>query len=109
MACITLAANKSYLGWTRYAWDPAILGTALVTLSILINRWLNSGKNKARNGFTAENILIPENHGMGIAEAAAALTPLITGAHVQQQQQPAQQGNIFDGGSSGGGGVSGEL
>ena len=109
MACITLAANKSYLGWTRYAWDPAILGTALVTLSILINRWLNSGKNKARNGFTAENILIPENHGMGIAEAAAALTPLITGAHVQQQQQPAQQGNFFDGGSSGGGGVSGEL
>jgi len=107
MVCITLATNKSYLEWTRYAWGPAILGIVLITLSILINRWLASGANKARDGFTAENILTPENHGFGLAEAAAALAPLATGIDVQQP--PAQQEKYFDGGNSGGGGASGEL
>lgn len=100
MACATLATNKSYLGMTRYAWDPAILGTALVIISILINRWLNSGENKARDGFTAENILKPESHGIGLAEVAAAVTPMATNIEVQQQEK------YFDGGSSGGGGAS---
>jgi hypothetical protein len=99
MACATLATNKSYLGMTRYAWDPAILGTALVIISIVINRWLNSGENKARNGFTAENILKPESHGIGLAEVAAALTPIATNIEVQQQDK------YFDGGTSGGGGA----
>lgn len=100
MACVTMATNKSYLGMTRYAWDPAILGTALVILSIIINRWLNSGTNKARNGFTAENILKPESHGIGLADVAAALTPMATNIEVQQQEK------YFDGGASGGGGAS---
>ena len=103
MACATLATNKSYLGMTRYAWDPAILGTALVILSIIINRWLSSGENKARDGFTAENILKPESHGIGLADVAAALTPMATGIEVQQQDK------FFDGGSSGGGGASREF
>lgn len=103
MACVTLATNKSYLEMTRYAWNPAILGTALVILSIIINRWLNTGENKARDGFTAENILKPENHGIGLAEVAAALTPMATGIEVQQQEK------YFDGGSSGGGGASGNY
>jgi uncharacterized membrane protein len=103
MACVTLATNKSYLGWTRYAWDPVILGTALIVLSIIINRWLNNGANKARDGFTAEDILKPENHGIGLAEVAAALTPIATGIEVQHQEK------YFDGGSSGGGGASGNY
>ena len=103
MACVTLATNKSYLGMTRYAWDSAILGAVLITLSILINRWLNSGTNKSRDGFTAENILQPENHGIGLADVAAALTPLATSIDVQQQEK------FFDGGSSGGGGASGNF
>lgn len=100
MACVTLATNKSYLGLMRYAWDPAILGTVLVILSIIINRWLNTGENKARDGFTAENILKPESHGIGLADVAAALTPMVTNIEVQQQ------GKYFDGGTSGGGGIS---
>lgn len=100
MACITLATNKSYLGMTRYAWDPAILGTVLVTLSIIINIWLNNGKDKARHGFTAENILKPESHGIGLADVAAAITPMATNIDVQQQEK------YFDGGTSGGGGAS---
>jgi len=104
MACVALATNKSYLGWTRYAWDPAILGVVLVILSIMITRWLNSGENKARDGFTAEDILKPENHGIGLADVVAAVTPLATGMNIQQH--PDQQGKYFDGGSSGGGGAS---
>jgi hypothetical protein len=100
MACLTLATNKSYLGMTRYAWDPAILGTALVALSIIINIWLNNGKDKARKGFTAENILKPESHGIGLADVAAAITPMATNIEVQQQDK------FFDGGTSGGGGAS---
>jgi hypothetical protein len=100
MACVTLATNKSYLELMRYAWDPAILGTVLVILSIIINRWLNTGENKARDGFTAENILKPESHGIGLAEVAAALTPMATNIEVQQQDK------FFDGGTSGGGGTS---
>ena len=100
MACVTLATNKSYLGMTRYAWDPAILGTVLVFLSIIINRWLKTGRNKTRNGFTAENILKPESHGIGLSDVAAALAPMATNIEVQQQDK------FFDGGSSGGGGAS---
>lgn len=104
MACVTMATNKSYLGMTRYAWDPAILGTALVILSIMIHHWLDGGTNKARNGYTAENILKPESHGIGFAEFAAAVTPVATGIDIQGS--PAQQEKYFNGGSSGGGGTA---
>jgi Ca2+/Na+ antiporter len=102
MACITLATNKSYLGMTRYAWDPAILGVVLIALSILISRWLASGPNKARHGFTAENILKPEDHGINLADAAAALTPGV----IEAQQPQTPRDKFFEGGSSGGGGAS---
>ncbi len=104
MACITMATNKSYLGMTRYAWDPAILGTALVIISLAINIWLNRGENKKRNGFTAENILKPEHHGISLPEVAAALTPEATGLDVQPS--PSEKGKYFNGGASGGGGAS---
>lgn len=104
MACVTLATNKSYLGWTRYTWDPAILGIVLVALSILVTRWLNHGENKARSGFTAGDILKPESHGIGMADVVAAITPLAAG--MDAQQPPASQDKYFSGGSSGGGGAS---
>lgn len=104
MACVTLATNKSYLGWTRYAWDPAILGAMLVILSIVMNKWLGSGENKTRYGFTAEDILKPESHGISLTEVAAAFTPAVTGLDLQQPA--AEKGKYFDGGASGGGGTS---
>jgi len=105
MAIATLATNKSYLGMTRYAWDPAILGIVLIALSVIITRWLAGGPKKARYGFTAENILNPEDHGAGLADAAAALTP---GA-IDAGQMRAPQDNFFEGGRSGGGGASREF
>ena len=104
MACVTLATNKSYLGWTRYAWDPAILGTMLVIISIALNKWLNKGENKARHGFSAEDILKPEHHGISLTEIAAAFTPAATGLDLQPPAE--DKGKYFDGGSSGGGGTS---
>lgn len=102
LACITLATNKSYLGMTRYAWDPAIMGIMLIFISSLITRWLSRGPNKTRYGFTAENILTPENHGINLADIGATLTP----SFVDSQQPSAQGEKFFDSGSSGGGGAS---
>ena len=106
MTCATLATNKSYLGWTRYAWDPAILGAVLVGLSLLITRWLNSGADQRRFGFTARDILKPEEGGITPADVAAALTPGV----IETQQTPAgAQEQYFKGGASGGGGVEGRF
>jgi len=106
MACVTLATNKSYLGWTRYAWDPAILGIILVGLSLIITRWLNSGVDQRRFGFTARNILKPEEGGITPADVAAALTPGV----IETQQPPAgTQEQFYKGGTSGGGGAEGQY
>ena len=102
LACLTLATNKSYLGMTRYAWDPAIMGIMLIGISIFISRWLKRGPDENRYGFTQSDILKPEDHGISLADVAAALTPGAIGA----QQPPAQPEKYFDGGSSGGGGAS---
>jgi len=106
MACVTLATNKSYLGMTRYAWDPAILGVVLVALSLVISRWLSRGPDQRRAGFTAENILKPEDQGISLADAAAALAP---GAIEAQQPSQAPRDKFFEGGQSGGGGASREF
>jgi hypothetical protein len=102
LACLTLATNKSYLGLTRYAWDPAIMGIMLIGISIFISRWLKHGTDGNRYSFTQSDILKPEDHGISLAEVAAALAPGAIGA----QQPPAQPEKYFDGGSSGGGGAS---
>lgn len=104
MACLTLATNKSYLGMTRYAWDPAIMGSVLIGLYILISRRLASAPDKRRYGFTAEEILKPEDYGVSLTDVAAALTP---GAIDAQQQAPPDK--FFSGGASGGGGAEGKY
>jgi len=102
LACLTLATNKSYLSWTRYAWDPAFMGIILIIISIIISRWLSRGPNKTRYGFTTENLLKPENYGINLADIGTSLTP----AFVDSQQPPTQTEKFFDAGKSGGGGAS---
>jgi hypothetical protein len=101
LACLTLATNKSYLGLTRYAWDPAILGIMLIFISTLITHWLSQGPNKTRYGFTAENVLKPETHGIDLATTVAAFIPSVAGA----QKPPEKLDEPFSGGQSGGGGA----
>jgi len=102
VACATLATNKSYLGMTRYAWDPAILGIVLVVLSIMVHRWLDSGPEQKKQGFTAVNLLKPEDRGISLGDAAAAMT---AGA-IADQQPGVKQDSFFEDGKSGGGGAS---
>jgi hypothetical protein len=102
MACTTLATNKSYLGMTRYAWDPAILGIVLVVLSIMVHRWLDSGPEQKRQGFTAVNLLKPEDLGISFGDAAAA----VTAGAIADQQPGVKRDSFFEDGKSGGGGAS---
>ena len=101
-ALLTLATNKDYLGFQHYAWDPAVLGVVMVVAAIAVMRWLANGSREARNGFTAQNLLKPENHGINPAEIGAALLP---GA-VQANLPPSSPDKPFAGGQSGGGGAS---
>jgi hypothetical protein len=101
-ALLTLATNKDYLGFKHYAWDPAILGIVMVVAAIVIMRWLANGTQEARNGFTAQTLLKPENHGINLGDLGAALLP---GA-IQANLPPASPDKPFAGGQSGGGGAS---
>lgn len=105
MACVTFFTNKSYLGMTRYAWDPIILGALLIGLSLIITRWLNAGQEQKRAGFTAREILKPEDSGFHPADMAAALTPGAIGA---LEPQPPQE-QFFQDGNLGGGGTTREY
>ncbi len=103
MTLATLATNKSYPGLTRYAWDSAILGIVLVGLSLWLTRWLNSGADQKRFGFTAGNILTPEGSGINLADVAAAPTPSAIDARQPPAAQPPE--TYLEGGATGGGGA----
>lgn len=102
VALLTLATNKDYLGFKHYAWDPAVLGVVMVVAAILIMRWLTGGTRESRSGFTAQNLLKPENHGISLADLGAALLP---GA-IQANLPPVSPDKPFAGGQSGGGGAA---
>jgi hypothetical protein len=104
-ACLTLATNKDYLGLKHYAWDPAIMGILLIALSIILKKWLTNGISKTRYGFTAENILQPENYGISLTDIGAALTP----SFIDSQQPTTPTEKYFAGGRSGGGGTTGDF
>ena len=101
-ALLTLATSKDYLGFRHYAWDPAVLGVVMVVGAVVIMRWLANGSREARNGFTAKNLLKPEDHGINPADLGAALLP---GA-IQANLPPSSPEKPFSGGQSGGGGAS---
>lgn len=101
-ALLTLATNKDYLGFEHYAWDPAVLGVVMVVAAIIIMRWLANGSQGVSNGFTAQNLLKPEDHGINPADLGAALLP---GA-IQANLPPSSPEKPFAGGQSGGGGAS---
>jgi hypothetical protein len=101
-ALLTLATNKDYLGFKHYTWDPAVLGVVMVIAAAIIMRWLANGTQEARKGFTAQNLLKPENHGINLADLGAAVLP---GA-IQANLPPSLPDKPFADGQSGGGGAS---
>ena len=103
LSLLTLATNKDYLGFRHYAWDPAILGAAMIVAAVALTRWLKGGQGETRNGFTARSLVKPEDHGISLADIGAAATPDMVGA----PPRPPQADRPFEGGMSGGGGASG--
>lgn len=101
-AVITLATNKNYLGLKHYEWDPAILGVFMVIVAGFIIRWLIGGNNGMRHGYTARNMLKPENYGISLADLGAAVVI----GEIAANQPSIQPEKPFSGGESGGGGVS---
>ncbi len=57
MALATLVTNKSYLGWERHTWDPIVLGLLLIATALGVRRWLLTGDETRRRGFTPHRLL----------------------------------------------------
>lgn len=94
----TLVTNKPYLGWPRREWDPMILGVLLMAVAIALRRWLASGPDGARSGFTPAQLLATDKNLLSmIGTASAAFDP-----HVASSSSA--PGGEFRGGRSGGGG-----
>jgi hypothetical protein len=99
IALVTLLTNKSYLGQVRNSWDPILLGVVLIGLALAIRRWLSTGPDGQRSGFTSARIL---------GKDSRVLTLLRASSTTLQPQAPAASPEAgpsgFDGGRSGGGG-----
>ncbi len=93
ISLITVVVNKDYLGLKHYAWDPAILGILLLGTALASLRLLKNSKQ----GFTSEDLLKPEGHGIDLAVIAAFAAPSA------ESPGPADP---FSGGQSGGAGAS---
>ncbi len=106
VAVLTLVSNKPYLGWPRHTWDPMILGVVLTAVALLSRRWLASGPNGIRHGFTAARISAKDKH---LANAAAAAFGLVSSQAATAGQHTTTQEVHFEGGRSGGGGASGSY
>jgi hypothetical protein len=103
MAIVTLVTNKPYLGWTRYTWDPMLLGIVLMAGAVVLRRWLSSGPAGARHGFTATRVVRGGDSLLTVLSAA----PFPVKAHAPAAPPAASGG--FDGGRSGGAGAGGSF
>ena len=102
----TLMMNKEYLGTPRYAWDPIVFGLMLMGSAIALKRWLASGENGDRAGFTATRILASDKAKAGVLGTVASLAHPGTPA-AEPASAPADP--IGGGGRSGGAGASGSF
>jgi hypothetical protein len=98
MAIVTLVTNKPYLGWERHTWDPMLLGVLLIAVAVVLRRWLSTGADGARYGFTAARIFREKDSVLTLLSAAPF--PVKPHAHAPAPTPPSG----FDGGRSGGAG-----
>lgn len=97
----SLATNKAYLGWTRQPWDPMVLGVVLVTLALVLRRWLSTGPNGERQGFTAARLTAGDDATIQLATVAAVAVQPTPVREIPEAKEPP-----FSGGRSGGAGAS---
>ena len=100
-ALATLYTNKPYLGWARQTWDPILLGVLLVAVATAVRRWLASGPNGERHGFTAARILESDRDLLSAIATASAAWPR-NEHHAPATAEPSP--SPFEGGRSGGAG-----
>ena len=101
----TLLTNKPYLGFARRPWDPILLGVLLIGTAILLRRWLASGEDGARDGFTAARLL----HSDKDSRAAAALaSAALHEAPIRSHSDPSPPDPFKGGGGRSGGGGAGD-
>lgn len=74
-AILTLATNKSYLGWQRNTWDPMLLGALLIGVALLVRRWLANTPDGVRHGFTARRLSGRDKQWMNAGASAFGLAP----------------------------------
>ena len=82
--------------------DYLLFSSVLFLLLSSLTRWLSTGPDGKRFGYTSDNILKPEHHGIDLASLGVVVfNPL-------QAQSPStpDQTDTFSGGESGGGGAS---
>lgn len=103
-ALMTLVTNKLYLGWPRQTWDPMLFGLFLMLTAAIVRRWLASGPDGVRNGFTPARILQSDTEGLRLASLASAAI------HLNPDRPPvSQQPDTFSGGRSGGAGAGADF
>jgi hypothetical protein len=105
-AILTFVTNKPYLGWPRHTWDPMLLGALLVGIALFIRRWLATGPDGIRHGFTAQRLSGKDKAWMGAgAVTLGVLSPNI----IASSPQPGTSEVRFGGGESGGGGATSDF
>ena len=102
MTVLSLVTNKPYLEWPRHTWDPMLLGVLLIGIALAMRRWLSSGPDGVRHGFTAAQILRKDDPLLTVLSAA----PISVTPHAHA---PAPAPSGFDGGRSGGAGGGGSF
>jgi hypothetical protein len=106
IAILTFITNKPYLGWPRHSWDPMLLGLLLTGIAMFMRRWLASGPEGMRHGFTAARLSAKDNHWMN---AGSAVLGMVSPQAIAPAPQSGNPDFHFGGGSSGGGGAQGDF
>jgi hypothetical protein len=105
MAFGTLLTNKPYLGLARKPWDPILLGLLLMGAAVVVRRWLASGDDRSRNGFTATRLLRSDKDMLAVAGIASVAVPHIAAQpHAPSPSPDRPAPDPFQGGRSGGAG-----
>lgn len=100
----SVLTNKSYLGWPRQPWDPMLLGVLLIAVALVLRRWLATGTDGERNGFTARQLVESEGATIQAVSLVSVAAQPLPERHPHEPADPS-----FTGGRSGGGGGGSEF
>jgi len=101
---LTIVTNKPYLGIERKPWDPILLGVILITVAVLVKRWLRKSPQDKWIGLTSDPEMKSDKRLLdAVATASTVLNPIPS--PISPTTPNPTPG--FKGGNSGGGGASG--